>query len=129
MTAPIYGPWIAHNATPDSTCPPDAVGKRGQLQRTGESRLSAENKSPRKFSEYLWNTVPMADCQVAAYRLLQEPVRGKIIQYLAQDPNRNDTHIASFPTLDGSLVCGRFAQVDDAGALVKDGAIVSVGAV
>lgn len=137
MTEHKYGPWQAHNATPDSTCPPDAAGKRGQWQMACETRIDAEKRPIEDFDALRWDRFGGGD--IAAYRILQEPVRGEVVLYgqwfvaclgrVTLSKGLNDTHCLVLPTLDGSLVCGRFAQVDDAGALVKDGAIVSVGAV
>lgn len=107
MTAPIYGDWIAHNATPDSTCPPDAVGKRGQWQGEDERRCDMIDMLPRSFDElWHWN-------YVIAYRVLIEPVRGVETLWREDDgwadcDYGKSTHTLRLPTLDGALIPGEY---------------------
>lgn len=132
-----FGPWIIHNATPDSTCPPDAVGKRGRVQLASETRLEVEKQGTVRLEKLRWH-LTSAFHPVVAWQALIEPVRGEVVLGGVMEED-GDWVFCSYetsgvvditlPTLDGALVCARFAQVDDAGALVKDGAIVSVGAV
>jgi len=114
MTAPKYGPWQAHNATPDSTCPPDAVGKAGRV-----ISANGEHETPDMSGLRLWASdtgIP----PIVAWQALIEPVRGEVVKHVAVKGGFV-THTLRLPTLDGALIPGEY--------IGPDGATIVVGVV
>lgn len=117
MTAePKYGPWIAWNATPDSTCPPDAVGKAGEVDCLGSIGTYSRVKV-KDLASVFWTSE-----NVLRYRVMIEPVRGEVVFHglihgWTVAMLEADTHTLRLPTVDGALIPGTYTGPD--GAVIK----------
>lgn len=130
MTAPIYGPWQAHNAMPDSTCPPDAVGRRVQVQTFEARRVDAVSHDPRYANSWDWADTGVQD-PIIAYRILIEPVLGEIVltgymaragRLIIEEANAGwHTLTITMPTINNALIPGEY--------IGPDGATIVVGVV